>query len=86
MAFQIQGGVWPTMITPYTADNKIDYDTIPKMVDFYARRGCKGIFAVCQSSEMLFLSREEKVELAKAVADANQGGCRLWLPVIRLWI
>ncbi len=73
MAFQIQGGVWPTMITPYTADNKIDYDTIPQMVDFYARRGCKGIFAVCQSSEMLFLSREEKVELAKAVADANQG-------------
>ena len=73
MAFQIQGGVWPTMITPYTPDHKIDYDAIPKMVDFYARRGCDGIFAVCQSSEMLFLSKEEKVELAKAVVAANQG-------------
>lgn len=73
MAFQIQGGVWPTMITPYTPDHKIDYEAIPKMVDFYARRGCDGIFAVCQSSEMLYLSKEEKVELAKAVVAANQG-------------
>ena len=73
MAFQIQGGVWPTMITPYTADHKIDYAAIPKMVDFYARRGCDGIFAVCQSSEMLYLSKEEKVDLAKAVVEANQG-------------
>ena len=73
MAFQIKGGVWPTMITPFTEDNKIDYDAIPKMVDFYYRRGCNGIFAVCQSSEMLFLSKQEKVDLAKAVVDANAG-------------
>ena len=73
MAFQIQGGVWPTMITPYTEANKIDYKAIPKMVDFYYQRGCKGIFAVCQSSEMLFLTKQEKVDLAKAVADANAG-------------
>ncbi len=73
MAFEIHGGVWPTMITPYTEDNKLDFKVIPQMMDFYARRGCNGVFAICQSSEMLYLSKDEKVELAKAVADANQG-------------
>ncbi len=73
MAFDIKSGVWPTMITPYTADGKIDFKTIPAMVDFYYDRGCAGIFAVCQSSEMLFLSKQEKIDLAKAVVDANQG-------------
>ncbi len=73
MAFDIKSGVWPTMITPYTADGKIDFKTIPAMVDFYYERGCDGIFAVCQSSEMLFLSKQEKIDLAQAVVDANQG-------------
>lgn len=77
MAFQIHPGVWPTMITPFTEDNKIDYQAIPRMVDFFYRRGCDGIFAVCQSSEMLFLSPQEKIDLAKAVADANQGRMQL---------
>lgn len=77
MAFHIQGGVWPTMITPYTEEDKIDYSAIPKMVDFYARRGCRGIFSVCQSSEMLYLSKQEKTDLAGAVAEANQGRMQL---------
>jgi 4-hydroxy-tetrahydrodipicolinate synthase len=73
MEFQIHGGVWPTMITPYTENGKIDYKAIPKMVDFYARRGCNGIFAICQSSEMLYLSKQEKLDLARAVTEANSG-------------
>ena len=73
MAFQIQGGVWPTMITPFTEDGKIDFDTVQKMVDWYAKKGCNGIFAVCQSSEMLFLTQQEKVDLGKAVFEAADG-------------
>lgn len=70
----IPGGVWPTMITPYSENGKkLDFDAIPQMVDFYVRSGCEGIFAVCQSSEMFFLSPEEKVALAKAVVNAADG-------------
>jgi len=64
-------GVYPTMITPYTHDNKIDYSVIPKMVEWYLEKGCDGIFAVCQSSEMVFLEEEEKINLAKAVVEAS---------------
>jgi len=67
---KLNKGVFPTMITPYTRDNKIDYDCVDKIVQFYYERGCEGIFAVCQSSEMAFLSLEERVALAKRVVDA----------------
>ena len=72
MQTQINGGIYPTMITPYK-DKKIDYDTAALLTDWYIQNGCSGVFAVCQSSEMAFLSLEEKVKLAKTVVDASKG-------------
>ena len=70
-----------TMITPYKRDGSIDYDTAEKYVDFYYDSGIDGIFAVCQSSEIFFLTLEERVELnrrvyARAKALEAQGGRR----------
>ena len=65
----IANGVWPTMITPYTEDNKIDYEAVLKIIEWYDKQGVTGIFAVCQSSEMFFLTKEERLELAKFVVD-----------------
>jgi len=56
-----------TMITPYKKDGSIDYDTACKYVDWYYENGIDGIFAVCQSSEIFFLSLEERVELNRRV-------------------
>jgi 4-hydroxy-tetrahydrodipicolinate synthase len=70
---QIAPGVWPTMITPYTEDNKIDYAHVEKLVEWYIERGVAGIFAVCQSSEMFFLSDEEKRELASFIIRQVNG-------------
>ena len=68
----IKDGIYPTMITPYK-NGEIDYDTVRKLVDFYAEKGCAGIFAVCQSSEMQYLSLKEKVRLAKEVVEQSAG-------------
>ena len=59
--------IFTTMITPYTAEGKIDFDTALKYVDWYFENGLGGIFAVCQSSEIFYLSLEERVELNKRV-------------------
>lgn len=70
----IPNGVYPTMITPFTADNKIDYNAVEQMLQWYADRGVDGIFAICQSSEIFFLSVEEKLELLKfIVANVPKG-------------
>ncbi len=63
----IPGGIYPTMITPYTTDNKIDYNAVAQLLEWYAERNVNGIFAICQSSEIFFLSFEERLELLKFI-------------------
>ena len=59
--------VFTTMITPYTSDGKVDYETAIKYVDWYFENGLTGIFAICQSSEIFYLSLEERVELNQRI-------------------
>lgn len=56
-------GVWPVMLTPFTAQGEVDYDSLARLVEFYEAGGVSGLFAVCQSSEMFFLSLKERVEI-----------------------
>lgn len=62
-------GVYPVMLTPFTNDNKVDFNGLGKLIDWYINAGVDGLFAVCQSSEMFFLSLEERVEITKFVVD-----------------
>lgn len=59
--------IFTTMITPYLSDGRVDYETAERYVDFYAESGITGIFAVCQSSEIFYLTLEERVELNRRV-------------------
>ena len=56
-----------TMITPYKADDSVDFETAERYVEWYYKSGIDGIFAVCQSSEIFYLSLEERVELNRRV-------------------
>lgn len=69
----INTGVYPTMITPYNKNGEIDYVAVRSIVEWYIEKGCKGIFAVCQSSEMAFLTLDERVELASKVVEYAAG-------------
>jgi len=64
-------GIWPVMITPYTEDNKIDFHALERLIHWYEDNQADGLFAVCQSSEMFFLSLEERVALAKFVKQES---------------
>ena len=56
-----------TMITPFTKTGAVDLETASRYVDFYFDAGLTGIFAVCQSSEIFFLTLEERVALNRTV-------------------
>lgn len=56
-----------TMITPYKANGQVDFETAEKYVEWYYKNGIDGIFAVCQSSEIFYLTLEERVELNRRV-------------------
>jgi len=62
-------GSYPTMITPYTKEGKIDFEKVRRYVHWYAENNCDGIFSVCQSSEIFFLEAEERAQLNKTVYE-----------------
>lgn len=75
-------GAYPTMITPYKKDRSVDYETVKKYVHWYADKGCDGIFSVCQSSEIFYLTLEERVKINRTVYETvneivANGGKRL---------
>ncbi|MDB5056161.1 MAG: dihydrodipicolinate synthetase family protein [Bacilli bacterium] len=73
MEMKISNGVWPTMITPFTESNEIDYVALERIIEWYISNQVDGLFAVCQSSEMFFLSLAERVKLAKFVKEKAAG-------------
>lgn len=69
MIKEIPGGVYPTMLTPFTAENKIDYNGVEQILNWYKDKKTDGIFAICQSSEIFYLSFEERYELLKFITE-----------------
>ncbi|THV14970.1 dihydrodipicolinate synthase family protein [Rhizobium rhizophilum] len=57
-------GIFPVVITPFNEGNTIDWDGYSRLIEWYIDHGSHGLFAVCQSSEMMFLSLEERCALA----------------------
>ncbi len=67
MAQHVEKGLWPVMLTPFTAEGEIDYPSLERLIAWYEENGAAGLFAACQSSEIFFLSLRERVELVKFV-------------------
>ncbi len=61
------------MLTPFDDEGKIDWTGLEALIEWYIANGSNALFAVCQSSEMQFLSVEERVELAKFTAKITNG-------------
>ena len=70
---QFSGGVWPVMLTPFREDGQVDYPALERLIEWYIDNGVSGLFAVCQSSEMFFLSLEERIKIAGFVKEKAAG-------------
>lgn len=66
-------GVYPVMLTPFTEENQVDFESLGKLVDWYIEKGVAGLFADCQSSEMFFLTLNERIDIAKFVVKKAAG-------------
>lgn len=62
-------GAFPTMITPYNTDGSVDYGAVAALVEWFWKKGCDGIFASCQSSEIWYLPEEDRVKLVKVTKE-----------------
>ncbi|MPR33150.1 dihydrodipicolinate synthase family protein [Salmonirosea aquatica] len=70
---KLPSGLWPVMITPFTASNEINYAGLETLTQFYIDAGSNGLFANCLSSEMYQLTESERLDLIKGVLRASDG-------------
>ena len=70
---KIANGIYPTMIVAYTPEGEIDYPAMGELIEWYIDKGVHGIFALCQSTEIVYLSLEERLKLGKFVMDKVNG-------------
>lgn len=73
MKKEFPNGVYPVMLTPFHEDGSVDYDSLGRLVDWYIAKGVAGLFADCQSSEMFFLTLEERVKISQYVKERAAG-------------
>ncbi|PKU22808.1 dihydrodipicolinate synthase family protein [Telmatospirillum siberiense] len=66
-------GIVPVMLTPFTDDGRIDYAGLERLIEWYLAHGADALFAVCQSSEMMFLSLDERAALGRFVVEKVKG-------------
>ena len=66
-------GIVPVMITPFHEDGNIDWDGLENLIEWYIAHGAQALFAVCQSSEMQFLSLADLSDLAIFTAKRIDG-------------
>ena len=67
MSIKGKAGLWPVMLTPFTQDGEVDYASLERLIDWYEANGVDGLFADCQSSEIFFLSLQERIQIARFV-------------------
>lgn len=70
---KISHGIYPTMLVAYKTNGEIDYEAMGRLIEWYIQEGVHGIFALCQSTEILCLSLEERMSLGKFVMDKVGG-------------
>lgn len=63
-------GVIPPMITPFKADENIDYDAHQRNVEKWNDAGLRGYLVLGSNSEAVYLSEEEKLTLIERTVEA----------------
>ncbi|AZF63327.1 dihydrodipicolinate synthase family protein [Pseudomonas sp. LBUM920] len=66
-------GIVPVMLTPFDETGHIDFPGVDRLVEWYLGLGCDALFAVAQSSEMQWLSLDERTQLARHVVERVAG-------------
>ncbi len=72
----LPNGLYSLTLTPFTKDNKIDYGALAALIEWYRENGSAGLFALCATSEMEFLTLEERVTMAEFFA-AHKGNMKI---------
>jgi len=66
----IYNGVYAALVTPFTADNKVDYGALQKLVRYLIDKNIDGFYVDGSTAEAFLLSTEERKGILEAVVEA----------------
>jgi 4-hydroxy-tetrahydrodipicolinate synthase len=66
-------GSWPALVTPFTEEDKVDYEILRRLVDFHVEIKSDGILLLGSTSEATLLSAEERTRIIDETLDAARG-------------
>ncbi|ULL16893.1 dihydrodipicolinate synthase family protein [Paenibacillus sp. H1-7] len=67
------GAVFALLLTPFTQTGAIDWNVYDRYVDWQLSKRPHGLFASCGSSEMAFLTADERLELTRRAVRRAAG-------------
>ena len=64
-------GAYAALVTPYTDNNKVNYDELQKLVRFLIDQGVDGFYVGGSTAEAFLLTTEERKKVLEAVVEAT---------------
>jgi 4-hydroxy-tetrahydrodipicolinate synthase len=66
-------GVYTVLVTPFTAEGRVDVEGVKKNVEWQVSQGIHGVAAIGSTGEFAGLEDDEKEQVAQSVIDAVNG-------------
>lgn len=66
-------GAYAALVTPYTQDNKVNYEELQRLVRYLIDNGIDGFYVCGSTAEAFLLSDVERKNILEAVLEANNG-------------
>ena len=72
-------GVTTAMVTPFTADDRVDYDALSELVEFLIGRGVHCLYPCGTTGEMFHMTMDERKEIAQHVVNQAAGRATVYI-------
>ena len=74
-------GVGAAMITPFTADGRVDYKALARMIDYVIEGGVSGILAFGSNGEFYMVEEDEQERVLKIILDQAKGRVPVYMGI-----
>jgi 4-hydroxy-tetrahydrodipicolinate synthase len=66
-------GSWPALVTPFTGEDKVNFEVLHRLVDFHVECASDGILILGSTGEVTLLEKDERTGIIDAVLDEVGG-------------
>ncbi len=66
-------GIYPPVVTPFTAGGEIDFGSLDRVVDHLIDGGMHGLFVLGSTGEVAYLTDDQRVAVISAIARRTDG-------------